>query len=36
MNRVKERPIDAKWTDLLVQTELFKNIEKDELLRMLT
>lgn len=28
--------MDAKWTDLLGQTELFKNIEKNELLRMLT
>lgn len=36
MNSVKQRPIYAEWADLLLQTELFKNIERDELIRMLT
>lgn len=36
MNIVKQRPIYAEWADLLLQTELFKNIERDELIRMLT
>lgn len=36
MNQVTGRPIDTQWTDLLLQTALFKNIEKDQLLRMLT
>lgn len=36
MNSVKQRPIYAEWADLLLQTELFKNIERDELIHMLT